>query len=123
MATADFPDVFAELKGFLSSHEQELVLVHDKEDNYYLDCPHDPFGKGKAHYFGSVTIRRNYVSFYLMPVYTHPELLDDISDNLNKRSQGKSCFNFKMKEEGLFDELRALVNKGVEKYKEVGYMS
>ncbi|HJS19607.1 MAG TPA: hypothetical protein VJ785_12730 [Anaerolineales bacterium] len=69
-------------------------------------------------FFGSVQVKKNYVSFYLMPVYMYPELLKGISPELKKRMQGKSCFNFKKVEADLFHELADLTKKGTEKFKE-----
>ena len=63
-------------------------------------------------------VKKNYVSFYLMPVYMYPELLKGISPELKKRMQGKSCFNFKKVEADLFHELADLTKKGTEKFKE-----
>ena len=40
-----------------------------------------------------------------MPVYVDPGLLDDVSPELRKRMQGKSCFNFTSVDEPLFAEL------------------
>lgn len=59
-------------------------------------------------WFGAVTIKKNYVSYHLMPLYGHPELLDGVSDDLRKRMQGKTCFNFKTVQSALFEELKAL---------------
>ena len=52
-----------------------------------------------------------------MPVYMFPELLKDISPELKKHMQGKSCFNFKKVEPDLFKELSDLTRKGVEKFR------
>jgi hypothetical protein len=52
-----------------------------------------------------------------MPVYMYPELLQDVSPNLKKHMQGKSCFNFKKVEPELLKELEALTCKGAEKFK------
>jgi hypothetical protein len=48
----------------------------------------------KVIFFGAAQIKKNYVSFYLMPVYMFmfPKLLDNISPELKKHMQGKSCF-------------------------------
>ena len=62
-------------------------------------------------------IKKKYVSFYLMPVYMYPELLEGITPELRKRMQGKSCFNFKRVDESLFEELGALTSRGFEKFK------
>jgi hypothetical protein len=42
--------------------------------------------------FAGVRLGKAYVSFYLMPVYVEPKLLDGISPELKKRMQGESCF-------------------------------
>jgi hypothetical protein len=47
----------------------------------------------------------------------YPDLLKDISPELKKRMQGKSCFNFKKVEPALFAELAELTRKGAEKFK------
>jgi len=51
-----------------------------------------------------------------MPVYTFPELLKDISPELKRHMQGKSCFNFKSVEPELFKELAALTRKGYDRF-------
>lgn len=56
-------------------------------------------------------VGKRYVSYYLMPVYAKPELLDGISPELQGRMQGKSCFNFSRVDEGLFAELDALTER------------
>lgn len=60
----------------------------------------------------------NFVSFYLMPVYMYPELLENISPGLRKHMQGKSCFNFTSVEPELFAELEQLARRGVERYRQ-----
>jgi hypothetical protein len=83
----------------------------------YLDDPYSEKWK-KELFFGLAQIKKNYVSFYLMPVYMYPELLKDVSPELKKRMQGKSCFNFKKVEPALIEELAALTRKGAEQFKE-----
>lgn len=112
-----FPRVFEQLKKILETHAAGLTVKTDTPDTYYLDGPYSEKWK-KELFFGSVQIKKNYVSFYLMPVYMYPELLSDISLNLKKHMQGKSCFNFKMVEPELFQELKALTRKGAEKFKQ-----
>jgi hypothetical protein len=63
-----------------------------------------------------VQIKKNYVSFYLMPVYMYPDLLKNISPELKKHMQGKSCFNFKKIEISLFDELTQLTEQAFERF-------
>ena len=112
----DFSVVFEQLKNILAPYANYLTVKMDTPDTYYLDGPYSEKWK-KELFFGSAQIKKNYVSFYLMPVYMYPELLKDISPELKKRMQGKSCFNFKRVEPDLFKELKALTNKGAEKFK------
>jgi hypothetical protein len=113
----DFPTVFDHLKRILKPYAASLNVKSDTADTYYLDGPYSEKWK-KELFFGSAQIKKNYVSFYLMPVYMYPELLKEISPELKKHMQGKSCFNFKKVEPALFAELAALTRKSAEKFKE-----
>ena len=115
-AQNDFPIVFEQLKNILRPYEPKLTVTADTSDSYSLDGPYSEKWK-KVLFFGAAQIKKNYVSFYLMPVYMYPELLKDISPELKKRMQGKSCFNFKKVEPELFQELAELTQNGVEKNK------
>jgi hypothetical protein len=116
-AKNDFHLVFEQLKNILQPFAENLTVKADTADTYYLDGPYSEKWK-KELFFGSVQIKKNYVSFYLMPVYMYPELLKELSPELKKHMQGKSCFNFKRVEPDLFNELAALTRKGAEKFKE-----
>ena len=115
----DFQSVFSSLRTILQKYQAELVLIHDQPEHYYLNL-HYTRKDGYQSFFGSVQIKKNYVSYHLMAVYTHPELLNGISDSLKKRMQGKSCFNFKKLEPDLRIELENLTTKAFEKSKEIG---
>ena len=115
-AQNDFPIVFEQLKSILKPYESRLTLTANTSDSYSLDGPYSEKWK-KVIFFGAAQVKKNYVSFYLMPVYIYPELLKDISPELKKRMQGKSCFNFKKMEPGLFEELAKLTRQGAEKFK------
>ncbi|MEW6285371.1 MAG: DUF1801 domain-containing protein [Chloroflexota bacterium] len=119
-AKTDFASVFQELKKILQPFAPKLTVKTDSADVYYLDGPYSPKWK-KELYFGSVHIQKNYVSFYFMPVYMYPDLLNGISPELKKHMQGKSCFNFKQVEPALFKELKALVRKGYDRFKKDAY--
>jgi hypothetical protein len=116
-AKNDFPVIFEQLKNILKPYAPNLTIKTDTADTYYLDGPYSEKWK-KELFFGSAQIKKNYVSFYLMPVYMYPELLNDVSPELKKHMQGKSCFNFKKLEPALFDELAVLTRQGAEKFKE-----
>ena len=107
-------EIFKTLKSFLEPYEAQLVVVHNKSDHYYLNTAITEENR-KAAFFGSVQIKKSYVAIHLMPVYTNPELLEEVSQELKNRMQGKSCFNFKMVNEELFEELRMLIERSFEK--------
>ena len=111
----DFLPVFEQLKSILEPFAPNLTVKTDSADTYYLDGPYSEKWK-KELFFGSVQVKKNYVSFYLMPIYMYPDLLKKISPELKKRMQGKSCFNFKKVETELFKELSTLTRKGYERF-------
>ena len=109
----DFPHVFEMLKAILKPYAKNLTITADTSGAYSLDGPYSEKYK-KALFFGAAQIKKNYVSFYLMPVYMFPELLKGMSPELKKHMQGKSCFNFKKVEPDLFKELTQLTRLSVE---------
>jgi hypothetical protein len=76
----------------------------------------------KAHdFFAFVKPGASYVSLYLKPVYTWPDLLDAISPELRKRLQGsRTAFSFAVVDEPLLAELEALVERAFLRYRKAG---
>jgi hypothetical protein len=127
----DLVPVFEELRRRLSAHEDAFTVSSNltdanrptsrKEDApspgdtyMLLGTPDDKYPGGIL--FGGVKAQKRYVSYYLMPAYSEPELAASISAELRKRMQGKSCFNFTKVDEGLFDELADLTQRGLDAY-------
>lgn len=117
-----FEKIFARLRDIMLPYGRILDCTSDAAGDYYVNTAHIMKNK-KPLFFGAVQIRKNYVSYHLMPVYVFPELLDDVSPALRKRMQGKSCFNFKADDKKLFEELAQLTQAGFEQYKAGGYVS
>ena len=111
-----FHEVFKRLRAILKPYESQLTLVGNQPERYYLNGHYSQNYK-KDLFFGSTLIQKNYVSFYLMPVYMYPDLLESLSPTLKKRMQGKSCFNFKNVDENLIAELETLTKLGFERFK------
>jgi hypothetical protein len=101
---SEFPLIFEKLRSILKPYSSKFKITSDTSDAYSLDGPYSEKWK-KQIFFGAAQIKKNYVSFYLMPVYMFPDLLKNMSPELKKHMQGKSCFNFKKIETPLFDEL------------------
>lgn len=116
MAEKDFPLVFAELRSVLEPYAAEMEVNADTEVEYGLQTHWRRAKDGYPGYFASIRLGKRYVSFYLMPVYGFPDLLDDISPELRKRMQGKSCFNFTRVDTELFAQLEALTRRGYETF-------
>ena len=110
----NFPQIFAQLKAILSKYQDLAVLTTDTTENYLLNTEYAPQFK-KELFLGGVQIKKNYVSYHLMPVYMYPDLLDEVSPQLRKRMQGKSCFNFKQVDEALFQELEQLTSRSIDR--------
>jgi hypothetical protein len=103
-------EVFAKLRAVLAAHAKGLVVKTDTADGYYVVGP-KPY-KGKELFFGAVRAGKAYVSYHLFPLYMNPKLLARVTPALARRMQGKSCFNFKEVDEGLFAQVGALTESG-----------
>jgi len=116
MATnSEFETTFHQLKKILQPYESKLIVVADTKNNYALETPHVMKNKRRM-YFGGIKIGKAYVSYHLMPVYACEEVRKEISPELKKRMQGKSCFNFSKPDEKLFKELARLTKIGFKRF-------
>jgi hypothetical protein len=110
---ADLAPVEARLRTIVDAYRDRLVVgsVYGQETLTRLDA--------KAHdFFAFVKPGTSYVSLYLKPVYTWPDLLDDISPALRKRLQGsRTAFSFAAVDEPLFAELETLVERAFRRYR------
>ena len=116
----NFDETFRKLRALLGPYAGKLRVVHDTDSNYYLDT-HYIMNK-QPMFFGAVRKGKAYVSFHLMPVYVFPELLRELSPELKRRMQGKSCFNFKTSDEKFLNELAKLTKAGFAKFKSSKYI-
>jgi len=113
--SARFQAVFEQLKGLLLPYAEHL-RVQPGGEGYSLNTPYVERWN-KELFFGGVQIRTSYVSYYLMPVYMFPDLLDGISPRLRGRMQGKSCFNFSSIDQEMLVELGRLTARGYERFR------
>ncbi len=107
-APAEFEPVYARLRTIMLAAARGLTIAKDQAGALEVRTPTlDPKTKQPG-WFGTVTIKKTYVAYHLMPLYTQPELGAGISADLAKRKQGKTCFNFAKVDDVLFKELAAL---------------
>ena len=117
MATAEFEAVYAELRALMLRAASNQTVVADSADRLVLHAPiPNPRKPEQQMWFGAIQIRKGYVSYHLMPVYSHRALRDQVSPELARRMQGKSCFNFRKSDPALFDELERLTAEGARLY-------
>lgn len=116
-----FKSIFYRLRDVLINYEAELVLKANTDSNYSLDTHKMHPSNKKPIFFGAVQINKNYVSFHLMPIYGCPDLNQQVSVELKKRMQGKSCFSFKVEDEALFKQLELLTAQGYAKFKDLNW--
>ena len=117
--SADFSIIFAKLRAILQEHASKFVVTADTADEYCLEIPNSPKFK-KPFPVAWVKVSKSYISFHYMPIYFAPILQKSLSAGLKARMQGKSCFNFRVVDEKLFEELRQLTSKGFELSKKAG---
>ena len=118
---ADFTEVFEQLKSIFKPYAKKMDVSNDNEKCYMLNTRHLMKNKQPL-CFGGVRLGKNYVSFYLMSVYASPDMLKNMSPELRKRMQGKSCFNFKEVDKQLFGELKELTKDGAAKFSDKKYL-
>lgn len=116
---AQFTAVFNRLVDLFAPYRASLAAKVDDRENLYLETPPSPTYP-EGFYFGGTKIGKHYVSFYLMPIYVYPEFTDEISPELQKRRQGKSCFNFTRVDDQLVTELARLTSAGFARFQADG---
>ena len=116
----DLAPVYAALHKVMAPYASKLDIKRDDATELYVDTRHVQKNK-KPLFFGAVQLKKAYVSYHLMPVYSQPDLLAGLSPGLKARMQGKSCFNFVEADPKLLKELAALTKAAYASYKEQGF--
>ena len=107
MAADEFERLFERFKAMLAPYAARMHVADEGTAMYGVDMA--PEGeRDPSTWFAGTRLGKRYVSYYLMPIYVKPSLLDGISPELRRRMQGKSCFNFAKVDEPLLAELEAL---------------
>ena len=115
-----FALIFARLREILQKHAGRLAVTADTADHYCLAVD-DSVKLKKGFPAAWVKISKAYVSYHFMPVYMFPRLRDGLSKKLRARMQGKSCFNFKVPDQVLFEELEELTTQGFDMARQAGF--
>lgn len=102
-------EIFAQLRAMLDQHRGDARVTTDSDSDYILKRD----AGGTAQFRAALYRKPSDVKLHLFPVYERPELLDELSPDLRKRMQGKSCFNFRKADAALFAELAALIERAM----------
>lgn len=122
----DFIEIFQTIRAVLQPYATLGFNNRiNSETNYDLwsDMEVVAFGKKRNEmYFAAVTIRKDYVGFYYMPVYAEPEMKKIFDPALLKLLKGKSCFHIKKLDESLLAHIEDALAEGYRLYKEKGWV-
>ena len=107
----DAGELQAELRVLLMPYEDVLVAGQI----YGIDVLHRP--GARAHdWFAGLRPGKGTAKLMLLPIKTHPELIDDISPALRKRLSGDALFTLKPGDEALLPEVERLVRAAFDMY-------
>lgn len=117
-AAAGQAAVFAALCAILKRQTKSWLISQEGPRGMQVLTKQE-FG-GKQFWLAGVRWGKSYASFLMISVYMFPDLLKNISPELRKRMQGKSCFNFRDADPVLMRELEALTKAGFARVKRDG---
>lgn len=110
-----FDAVHARLRAVMLEAAAGQLVAVDEPGNLVVHTHGVDPKTGKPEWFGTVTIKKRYVAYHLIPLYADPSLADGLSPALAKRRQGKTCFNFTAIDDVLFAELAELSRRASER--------
>jgi hypothetical protein len=120
-------EIFEKIK-FVLQKQSPPMLVSKNSENCFELTGNKPVAYGskkqivQGMYFSSVVAHKDMISFHFFPIYMKKELFEPLIPTTKKYMKGKSCFNFKKAEQVNETELTALLKKGAEAWKKLGYM-
>lgn len=121
----DLKEIENTLKDLLKAQVPPLRIRHEAEQGFEV-CGTKEAMQGRqkvdGFYFASVIPKSNDVRFYFFPIYTHPTRYTELSEDLRKALKGKSCFHIKRLSEEVEQELKSMIDRGVEIFTEEGYV-
>lgn len=106
----EFAAIFAELRRIMLDAAPQMVVSEDTPTSLLLKTRWNETRTGEPAWFGSIAIKKSYVAYHVMPLYTLPALNEAVPESLAKRRQGKTCFNFKKADAAQFADLHSLTS-------------
>ena len=112
-----FGATFAALREVLASFTDLLMVTVSKAGDYQVSSRTLKDRMGRPLFVAGVQIKKNYVSYHLLPLYMNPALQKRVPPALKKRMQGKACFNFTGIAPEQIREIAELTREGIEMFK------
>lgn len=130
---SDLEEIYRKLKQIIENNAEDLnktpeiigSKAKDKKPSIHL------YGKKEVSlfnkkpqptYIGGIIKQKHYVSFYLSAVYSHPDLISELSPELKKFMKGKSCFNLPRITDELIADIDRALKMGIKKYRELEWI-
>ena len=104
----EFHSIFAELRDIMLSAAPKMIVTDNTSTSLTLKTSWNEARTKQPAWFGWIAIKKSYVSYHIMPLYYLEALNDAMPSSLEKRRQGKTCFNFKKIDKAIFEDLRQL---------------
>jgi hypothetical protein len=128
---SQFESIFVRLRAILQRNAGTLTVEDDSPRRFGLEGSAGPATlrawrgevRKAAIPVAWVQVGKASVSFHLMGIDGNPKLREGMSKELNARMHGKTCFNFSVYDEALFQELERLTIKGIAAFIRAGYVS
>ena len=119
--------LFTQLRAELKKCCPPMIVVKDNDRAFEIAGNKAvPYGSKKkmipGMHFSSVIIGEASVTFQFFPIYLQTQGYMDIIPTSLKCLKAKTCFNFKKGEQVNTKEISALLKKGIQTWKKLGYM-
>lgn len=124
--TKDINEMWLILKSLLKNHENVFNIVSDSEEKFeVIGTKAVMQGKQKVegHYFATLIPKPKDLRFYFFPAYTHADEIKVLmNETLTKFLKGKSCFHIKKVDDAVIENLKVIIDRGVDLYQKDGLL-
>lgn len=122
----DLTNIFTPIKLLMQAYRPPLAARRDEPGYFDLWSETPVMIAGRKHegvFFAGLIIRKDYVGFYYMPIYTDTQLKDVFPPELLKLLKGKSCFHIKKLDDALLAHIESALRLGFEMYQKYGWIA
>lgn len=125
LSQEELAEIYRGLKIILKRYEGPFQPKVDGDRSYDLWSFKDLVIAGRKRkevFFASIVIRKTYVGFYYMPIYTDVSLKDVFKPELMKLLKGKSCFYIRDLSPEIVSQVEEALEIGYQLYKKRGWV-